>query len=224
MLYYIYRKEKYPTQEGRPNNKRLRLTYRQNGEKEIRTMKATLIKTIRERIAEMNQLYWDLTLCEAYLSEAKDTHNAEQVKLLNDDWDKMTHQFDVKTAVTDDLIRAYNLLGGAKVELAEHYTRQADRPLYYLTSYKVINLYGIGDSDATYLDMIRDGLRGAYRGIRKASLPFADSEKGGRITAYLEMLSLFYQKHSIWHDITFELTPDGRTARYSDALDRFMQI
>jgi len=187
-------------------------------------MKATLIKIIRERIAEMNQLDRDLTLCEVYLREAKDTHNAEQVKLLNDDWDKMTYQFDVKTAVTDDLIQAYNSLGGAKVELAEHYTRQADRPLYYLTSYKAINLYGMGDSDAIFLGMIRAGLREAYREIRKDALTFADCEKRGKVTAYLEMLSLFYQEHSAWSDITFELTPDGRTARYSEALDRFMRI
>ena len=187
-------------------------------------MKATLIKTIRARIAEMNQLDRDLTLCEVHPSEAKDTHNAEQVKLLNDDWDKMTYQFDVKTAVTDALIRAYNSFGGAKVALAEHYTRQADRPLYYLTSYKVINLYGIGNSDAIFLGMIRAGLREAYKEIRKDALTFADCEKRGKITAYLEMLSLFYQKHSVWYDITFKLTPDGRTARYSEALDRFMRI
>lgn len=187
-------------------------------------MKATLIKTIRERIAEMNQLDRGLTLCEVYLSEAKDTHNAEQVKLLNDDWDKMTYQFDVKTAVTDELILAYNSLGGARVELAEHYNRQADRPLYYLTSYKVINLYGIGDSDTIFLGMIRAGLRDAYRDMRKAPLPFADCEKRGKIAAYLEMLSLFYQKHTAWYDITFELTPDGRTTRSSVALDRFLSI
>lgn len=190
----------------------------------MRTMKATLIKNIRARIAEMNQLDRDLTLCEVYLREAKDTHNAEQVKLLNDDWDKMTHQFDVKTEVTDDLILAYNSLGGANVELAEHYTRQADRPLYYLTSYKAINLYGIGDHDTIFLGMIRAGLREAYREIRKDALTLADYEKRGKIMAYLEMLSLFYQEHTAFYDITFELTPDGRTTRYSETLDRFMNI
>lgn len=190
----------------------------------MRTMKATLISNIRERIAEMNQLDRDLTLCEVYLREAKDTHNAEQVKLLNDDWDKMTYQLDVKAAVTDYLIQAYNSLGGAKIDIAEHYTRQADRPIYYLTSYKVINLYGIGDSDAIFLGMIRAGLRKSYQEMRKDSLTFADCEKRGKVMAYLEMLSLFYQKHSAWCDITFKLAPDGRTARYSAALDRFMSI